>query len=119
MTPRSFSFYAASFFICFFIGTSLLHASRQHDGILITKWSSSNKYPVNFSARSGNELLFGASKTNESFNLFIFDVEGNLVSTITIKDMQSKTISNLTKGNYSFEIFHADERVENGTLEVK
>jgi hypothetical protein len=101
------------------MGIELAQASGNKDGILITIWNSSGKYSINFSARPGNELLFGAPKTNEQFNLYIFDVEGNLVSTLTVKDMQSKIISNLKRGNYSFEIFRADERVENGALEVK
>ena len=53
------------------------------------------------------------------YQLFLFDVEGNLVKQANIKNKQTTVIDNIEKGNYLFEVFSDDERIENGQVIVR
>lgn len=56
---------------------------------------------------------------NGVLHVYVFDLSGTLVSQLTLKDKEKKTISNLSKGIYMYDVFKEDESVEGGRIIVK
>ena len=53
------------------------------------------------------------------YQLYLFDIEGNLIKQANIRNKQTTVLNNLEKGTYVFEVFSDDERIENGQLFVR
>ena len=49
----------------------------------------------------------------------MFDMDGKLVVENDIVGKEGVQFTNMPKGEYFFEIFRKDERVEDGTLTIK
>ena len=65
-------------------------------------------------------LFFSASgEQGKVYQLFVFDMDGQLIKQANIRNRQTTVINNIDKGMYSFEVFSDDERIENGTLSVR
>lgn len=58
---------------------------------------------------------------NSSENLFfyLFDMEGTMLFRFQLRGKESKLISNLKKGTYSYDIFENDISIEQGKIIVK
>ena len=65
--------------------------------------------------------LHVVTKTNDEkeMDLFVFDVEGNMVVNYKIKSGERKTISGLSKGEYVYHIFCNDEQLATGKMEFR
>jgi hypothetical protein len=59
------------------------------------------------------------SNSNEPMHFYIFDLEGVLISRVQLKGKEHKTITGLTKGTYSYDVFKNDESIEQGKITVK
>lgn len=65
-------------------------------------------------------LFFSAGGADKKiYQLFIFDMDGKLVSQASIRNRETTILTNITEGNYLFEVFSNDERIENGQVTVK
>ena len=92
-----------------------------NDTILVQKQVTSKKHRIRLFQNDDQSALFFSARGLEGkvYQLFIFDVTGNLVSQANIKSKQTTVIDNIEKGNYLFEVFSDDERIENGQVIIK
>ena len=58
------------------------------------------------------------STVNESLHFYVFDLEGTLLHRLTLKGKQKKTITNLERGTYMYDVFKNDESIEQGKIIV-
>ena len=60
-----------------------------------------------------------SSVSSERLYFYIFDLEGVLVSRLILKAKEKKTITDLKKGIYLYDVFREDESIEQGKIIVK
>jgi len=91
------------------------------DTILVQKQVSSKKYKIKLYPNANQQVLFFTASGEEGkiFQLFLFDLDGKLVKQVNIKNKQTTVVNRIDKGNYVFEIFSDDERIENGQVIVR
>jgi hypothetical protein len=91
------------------------------DTILVQKQQVSKKHGIRLYPDAGHHVLFFGAKGiyGKAYQLFIFDVEGKLVKQVNIKNKQTTVLENIDKGDYLFEVFSDDERIENGQVIVR
>jgi hypothetical protein len=91
------------------------------DTILIQKQQVSRKHGIRLYPDAGHHVLFFGAKGiyGRAYQLYIFDVEGKLVKQVNIKNKQTTVLENIEKGDYLFEVFSDDERIENGQVIVR
>ena len=102
-------------------GCPLPVPTYSNDTILVQKQVTSKKHKIRLFQNDDQSALFFSVRGLEGkvYQLFIFDVSGNLVSQANIKSKQTTVIDNIEKGNYLFEVFSDDERIENGQVIIK
>jgi hypothetical protein len=87
------------------------------------KVQNSKKHKLRlYSQPDRQALLFSASGSRsegKTYQLFVFDMDGRLVTEAHIRNSQTTALNNISSGNYWFEVYLADEEVENGQLMVK
>ncbi|HEX2535019.1 MAG TPA: T9SS type A sorting domain-containing protein [Chitinophagaceae bacterium] len=59
------------------------------------------------------------SLSDEQLYFYVFDLEGTLISRLILKGREKKTINDLKKGIYMYDVFREDESVEQGRIIVK
>jgi hypothetical protein len=91
------------------------------DTILVQKQITSKKHRIKLYPDAEQDVLFFSVRGSEAkvYQLFLFDVAGNLIKQANIKGKQTTVIDNIEKGNYLFEVFSDDERIENGQVIIK
>jgi hypothetical protein len=94
---------------------------QAHDTILVYKQQVSKKHGIRLYPDANHHVLFFAAKGiyGKAYQLFIFDVEGKLVKQVNIRNKETTVLDNIEKGDYSFEVFSDDERIENGQVIVR
>jgi len=60
-----------------------------------------------------------SSNTASSLHFYIFDLEGTLVYQVVLNNKERKTVNNLKKGTYLYDVFENDESVEEGKIIIK
>jgi hypothetical protein len=60
-----------------------------------------------------------SASTSSTLHFYIFDLEGTLVYQAVLNNKERKTIENLKKGTYLYDVFEKDESVEEGKIIVK
>jgi hypothetical protein len=96
-------------------------SQRFTDTILIQKQQVSRRHGIKLYPDANHHVLFFAAKGvyGKAYQLFMFDVEGKLVRQVSIKNKQTTVLENIEKGDYLFEVFSDDERIENGQVIVR
>ena len=96
-------------------------AERSADTILIQKQQVSRKHGIRLYPDASHHVLFFSARGiyGRAYQLFIFDVEGKLVKQVNIKNKQTTVLENIERGDYLFEVFSDDERIENGQVIVR
>ncbi len=110
-------------------GASNATANRaSHNGVIENSFSDSVQiysYPVKknvvrlFPNPTSNGTITVNSNTNEPLHFYIFDLEGVLISRVELKAKDKKTITVLSKGTFSYDVFKNDESIEQGKITVK
>jgi hypothetical protein len=102
-------------------GCPLPVPTYSNDTVLIQKQVISKKHKIRLFQNDDQSALFFSVRGLEGkvYQLFIFDVTGNLISQANIKSKQTTVIDNIEKGNYLFEVFSDDERIENGQVIIR
>ena len=67
---------------------------------------------------SPNGTITVNSTVKESLHFYVFDLEGTLLHRITLKGKEQKTIKNLERGTYTYDVFKNDESIEQGKIIV-
>jgi len=91
------------------------------DSIVIQKQFSNKKHNIRLYPNANQEVLFFSARgeAGRVYQLFLFDIDGKLVKQANIKNNQTTVLNKIEKGNYLFEIFSDDERIENGQVIVR
>lgn len=91
------------------------------DTILISKTQSSKKHKIKLYPNADNNVLFfsASGEAGRVYQLFLFDMDGRLSKQIQIRNKETTVLTNIIKGNYLFEVFSDDERIENGQLVIR
>jgi hypothetical protein len=94
---------------------------KSADTILVQKQQSSKRHKVKLYPNANHEVLFFSARGIDGrvYQLFLFDIDGKLVKQVNIKNKQTTILNNIDKGNYLFEVFSDDERIENGQVIVR
>ena len=91
------------------------------DSIVVEKQYTNKKYKIRLYPNANQEVLFfsASGEAGKIYQLFLFDMDGNLVKQANIKNRQTTVINQFDKGVYLFEVFSDDERIENGKVTVR
>ena len=103
------------------IGCPLPVPTYSIDTILVQKQTTSKKHRIKLYPNAEQDVLFFSVRGYEGkvYQLFLFDVAGNLIRQANVKGRQTTVIDNIEKGNYLFEVFSDDERIENGQVIIR
>ncbi len=100
---------------------SIGNLSTSRDTILISKSQTSKKHKIKLYPNPGNDVLFFSvnGQSGKVYQLYLFNMDGRLAKQTQIRNKETTVLANISKGNYTFEVFSDDERIENGQLIVK
>jgi hypothetical protein len=89
--------------------------------IQVNKSLNSKKVKIGLYPDARQQVLFfsATGKDKKIYQLYMFDMDGKLVNQASIRNRETTVLTNLSEGNYLFEIFSDDERIENGKLTVR
>lgn len=89
--------------------------------IQISKSLSSKKHKIRLYPDARQQVLFFSAngENGKVYQLFLFDMDGRLVSQTQIRNRETTVLTNISEGNFLFEVFTDDERIENGQLTVR
>lgn len=89
--------------------------------IVINKLFENKNYNIEMHTNSSlHQLLITAGPEQKKiYRFYLFDIDGKLKAQANIRRNEKTAFVNISKGNYFFEIFSDDERIENGQLTVK
>ena len=99
--------------------TGILSGVR--DTMYITKAQTNKKYKVRMYPNADNNVLFfsASGQNGKVYQLYLFDLDGHLTKQTHIRNKETTVLTNIVKGNYTFEVFSDDERIQNGLLTIK
>ena len=100
---------------CADTSTSSVHSIR------VSKSLISKKYKIGLYPDATHQVLFFSAEGGEKkvYQLYLFDMDGKLVNQATIRNRETTVLTTISSGNYLYEVFSNDERIENGQLTVK
>jgi hypothetical protein len=89
--------------------------------IQVNKSLISKKNKIRLFPDAKQQVLFfsATGEDRKVYQLYLFDMDGRLVSQASIRNRETTVLTTLSEGNYLFEIFTDDERIENGHLIVR
>ena len=97
------------------LDTGTIHSIQVNKSLV----SKKNKIKL-FPDAKQQVLFFSANGEDKKvYQLYLFDMDGRLVSQASIRNRETTVLTTLSEGNYLFEIFTDDERIENGHLIVR
>jgi hypothetical protein len=88
--------------------------------ILVNRSQISKKYKIGLYPDARNQVLFFSASGVEKkiYQLYLFDMDGKLVTQASIRNRETTVLTNIPDGNYLFQVFSNDERIEDGQLTV-
>jgi len=102
-------------------GHDPLWGSDTIHSIQVSKAQSSKKIKIRLYPDARQQVLFFSANGEDGkvYQLFLFDMDGRLVSQTNIRNRETTVLTNITEGNFLFEVFTDDERIENGQVTVR
>ena len=99
---------------------SFAPVSNKADSIIVTKTQVSKKCTIRIYPNATHEVLFFSVNGGEKkvYDLFIFNMDGKLVSRTQVRNRETTLLKSFAKGSYFFEVFSNDERIENGNMTI-
>jgi len=96
-------------------------ASDTIHSIQVNKSLTSKKSKIKLFPDARQQVLFFSVNGDDKrvYQLYLFDMDGRLVSQASIRNRETTVLTALAEGNYLFEVFTDDERIENGHLVVR
>jgi hypothetical protein len=91
------------------------------DTILVQKQVNTKKHKIKLYPNATHQVLFFSANGEDGriYQLFLFNVEGKLVKQVNIRNKETTVLNNMGKGNYLYEVFSEDERLENGQVIIR
>lgn len=107
--------------VCSLKATVVQACVVNQDSIVVVKMHTGGKCKIKIYPNATHEVLFftASGEENKVYQLFLFDVEGKLVKQTAVRNRQTGFLSKFTKGNYVYEVFSNDERIEDGSIVIK
>jgi hypothetical protein len=101
--------------------TAMQHNGHPADTILVQKQVNSKKYKIKLYPNANHQVLFfsASGETGKLYQLFLFNLEGQLVRQVNIRNKETTVLANISKGSYLYEVFSEDDRLENGQVIVR
>ena len=95
--------------------------NRFTDSIIIKSTASGKNMETKlYSTSSGATLYFSSTGVNgKVFQLFLFDMDGRLTKLSQVRYRETTALAQLEKGQYMFEVFSRDDRIENGSITIR
>ena len=89
--------------------------------IQVSKAQTSKKHKIRLYPDARQQVLFFSANGEDGkvYQLYLFDMDGRLVSQAHIRNKETTVLTTISEGNYLFEVFTDDERIENGQLTVR
>lgn len=89
--------------------------------IQVSRSQSSKKHKIRLYPDARQQVLFFSANGEDGkvYQLFLFDMDGRLVSQTHIRNKETTVLTNMSEGNFLFEVFTDDERIENGQVTVR
>ncbi|MBS1597482.1 MAG: T9SS type A sorting domain-containing protein [Bacteroidetes bacterium] len=89
--------------------------------VVVNKNLNSKKHKIRLYNDAGHQgILFTVNGIEgNNYQLFVFDMEGTLVTQVNVENRETTVLNNMAKGNYLFEVLIKDERIESGQLSIK
>lgn len=100
---------------------ALVTGSDTVHSIQVSRTQTSRRHKIKLYPDAGQQVLFFSvnGQDGKVYQLYVFDVYGKVVSQTSIRNRETTVLTNISEGNYLFEVFSNDERIENGRLTVK
>jgi hypothetical protein len=89
--------------------------------IQVNKSQTSKKHKIRLYPDARQQVLFFSANGEDGkvYQLYLFDMDGRLVNQTRIRNRETTVLTNISEGNFLFEVFTDDERIENGSLTIK
>lgn len=89
--------------------------------IQVSKAQTNKKYKIRLYPDARQQVLFFSANGEDGkvYQLYLFDMDGRLVNQAQIRNKETTVLTTIPEGNYLFEVFNDDERIENGQLTVR
>ncbi|NII29616.1 T9SS type A sorting domain-containing protein [Pseudoflavitalea sp. X16] len=102
-------------------GLPVSSSGQPADTILVQKQVNTKKHKIRLYPNANHQVLFFNASGEEGrvYQLFLFNLEGKLVKQANIRNKETTVLNNMGKGNYLYEVFSDDERLENGQVIVR
>ena len=96
-------------------GSDMIHS------IQVIKAQTSKKHKIRLYPDARQQVLFFSANGEDGkvYQLYLFDMDGRLVNQAHIRNKETTVLTTISEGNYLFEVFTDDERIENGQLTVR
>ena len=90
------------------------------DTILVQKQQTNKRHKIKLYPDASHEVLFFSARgvDGKVYQLFVFDMQGNIVKQAEIRNKQTTLIKDMEKGTYLFEVFSNDDRIGEGQIAV-
>lgn len=100
---------------------SSLSFDSSRDTILVQKSLNTKKHKIKLDPDANHRVLFFnvTGIDGKVYQLFIFDIDGKLVKQTNIRNKETTVVNIGGKGNYVYEVFTDDERIENGQVIIR
>ncbi len=89
------------------------------DSILIHSHTTKKDHVRLYPNPTSNGKITINSTSEEPLHFYVFDLESTLLYRIELKGKEQKTIEDLKKGTYMYDVFLNDESIEQGKIIVK
>lgn len=91
------------------------------DSIIVKTFSNKKVQEIKLYPDATNEALVFTSTGvyGKEYQLFVFDMDGRLAKLTHVRNKETTSLAQLEKGNYMYEVFSNDDRVENGSITIR
>jgi hypothetical protein len=99
----------------------LHNGSKNHDSIFIQKKAISKFHKIGLYPDATQKVVFFTVRGEQGkvYQLYVFDLEGNLIRQREIRNKQTTFIKDIEKGVYLFDVFCDDDKIGNGQIAVR
>jgi hypothetical protein len=89
--------------------------------IQVSKSQKNKKSKIKLYPDARQEVLFFSvnGEDRKVYQLYLFDMDGKVVNQAVIRNRETTVLTNIPEGNYLYQVFSDDERIDDGQVSVK
>jgi hypothetical protein len=101
--------------------SAIQYTKKPGPSIAVKKTLKTKKYKIKLFPSAAQDVLFfnAVGLAGKIYQLYVFDMGGQLVKQAQIKNRETTLLTDFTKGDYLFQIFSNDDQIENGTIYIR